>query len=204
MHKEILTDEQINLLPLVQLFNKDFGLVGGTAIAFHIGHRESIDFDLFSFNEFDNAKIRKKIYRYGYKINRVYRDEKGQFTFIINGVQFTFFKYPFDIKFKRKFEKIINLPDLKTLGAMKAYALGRRPKWKDYVDLYFILRDFLSIDEIDKKAKNIFKEEYNPKLFRMQLSYFDDINYKEEVIYKQGFEVLEKEIKKKLIEFSLE
>ena len=48
MHKEILTDEQINLLPLVQLFNKDFGLVGGTAIAFHIGHRESIDFDLFS------------------------------------------------------------------------------------------------------------------------------------------------------------
>ncbi|MEA1963013.1 MAG: nucleotidyl transferase AbiEii/AbiGii toxin family protein [Patescibacteria group bacterium] len=204
MHKEILTDEQINLLPLVQSFNKDFGLVGGTAIAFHIGHRESIDFDLFSLDEFNNAKIRKKISNSGFKINRVYRDEKGQFTFIINGVQFTFFKYPFDIKFKRKFEKIINLPDLKTLAAMKAYALGRRPKWKDYVDLYFILKDFLSIAEINKKAESIFKGEYNPKLFRMQLSYFDDMNYSQKVVYKPRFEVSEKEIKKKLVEFSLE
>ncbi len=42
MHKEILTKDQEHLLPLVKLFNKDFGLVGGTAVAFHIGHRESI------------------------------------------------------------------------------------------------------------------------------------------------------------------
>jgi len=63
LHKEILTKEQIGLLHLVKLFNKDFGLVGGTAIALHIGHRESIDFDLFSIEEFENGKIRKKIVR---------------------------------------------------------------------------------------------------------------------------------------------
>ena len=61
MHKEIFTKEQIKLLPLLFEFSKDFGMVGGTAIALHLGHRQSIDFDLFSFQPFDNSRIRKKI-----------------------------------------------------------------------------------------------------------------------------------------------
>jgi len=47
-HKEILVPGQRDLLSAVKSFAKDFGLVGGTAIALHIGHRESIDFDLFT------------------------------------------------------------------------------------------------------------------------------------------------------------
>ncbi len=50
MHKEILTKEQTALLPIVKAFNKDFRLVGGTAIAWHAGHRRSIDFDLMEFS----------------------------------------------------------------------------------------------------------------------------------------------------------
>jgi hypothetical protein len=38
LHKEIMIKEQIALLPLLKSFSKDFGLVGGTAIALHIGH----------------------------------------------------------------------------------------------------------------------------------------------------------------------
>ena len=87
---------------------------------------------------------------------------------------------------------------------MKAYALGRRAKWKDYVDLYFIIKDFHSVSEIAKQAKNIFKDEFNEKIFRTQLAYFEDINYSEEVRYLKGFEVSDKIIKKGLIEFSLE
>lgn len=48
LHKEILTAEQQSLLETVKEFDADFGLVGGTAVALHIGHRESVDFDLFS------------------------------------------------------------------------------------------------------------------------------------------------------------
>ncbi len=51
-HKEILTKEQIKLLPLLGKFSKDFGLVGGTAVALHLGHRRSLDFDLFSSKKF--------------------------------------------------------------------------------------------------------------------------------------------------------
>jgi len=202
MHKEIITKEQLELLPLIKLFKKDFGLVGGTAIALHIGHRESIDFDLFTNKKFDNYHIRRKITTLK-KIERIVRDEEGHFTFLINGVRFTFFYFPFKINFSEKFEDFINLPDLLTLAAMKAYALGRRPKWKDYVDLYFIMKDYYNLKEIVKKAKRIFKNEFNEKLFRSQLAYFKDINYSEEVIFKKGFEVSNKKIQKELIKFSL-
>lgn len=202
MHKEIFTKEQTELFPIVKLFNKDFGMVGGTAIALHIGHRESIDFDLFSLEEFDNAKIRRKIIN-AKGITNVIRDETGQFTLVINSVRFTFFHYLFKIVFSKNIDDIIKIPDLLTLAAMKAYALGRRPKWKDYVDLYFIIRDHYSIKDICKKADEIFAKEFNEKLFRSQLSYFNDINYQENIVYKPGFDEKDEIIKKALIEFSL-
>jgi len=79
-----------------------------------------------------------------------------------------------------------------------------RVKWKDYVDLYFVIKDHFSINEITKRAEKIFGAEFNEKLFRSQLAYFKDIDYTEEVIYLPGFKVEDKIIKKKLIEFSLE
>lgn len=202
MHKEILTKEQVKLLPLVRLFQKKFGLVGGTAIAFHIGHRESIDFDMFSFEEFENTAIRKKISK-TIKTEKVLVNKKGEYTILIKGVKITFYNYLFKINFSENFNNIIKLPDLLTLAAMKAYALGQRAKWKDYVDLYFIIKDYFSIKEISKKANEIFKNEFNEKIFRTQISYFNDINYSEKIIYKKGFQMDDKVIKKELIKFSL-
>jgi len=48
MHKQVLSPKQKNLLPLLRKFPGQFGLVGGTAIALHLGHRHSVVFDLFT------------------------------------------------------------------------------------------------------------------------------------------------------------
>ena len=202
LHPEILTREQKELLPLVKKFYKDFGLVGGTAIALHIGHRESVDFDLFSFEEFKNVNIKKRILR-SKKIDNIIRDETEQFTFVINGVLFTFFRYPFKINYEINFNQTLKMPSLLTLAAMKLFALGRRAKWKDYVDLYFIIKDFHSVSEIIKQAESMFGNEFNEKICREQLAYFKDINYSEKVNYLKGFEVSDRTIKKELINFSL-
>lgn len=202
MHKDILTKEQIEILPLVKSFSREFGLVGGTAAALLIGHRRSIDFDLFTNDEFENATIRKKVLKFK-KIERVLRDEDGQYTIIIGGVKITFFHYPFKISFSKKFGNVIKLSDLSTLAAMKAYALGRRAKWKDYVDLYFIMRSHHGIEEISKRAKKIFGSEFNDKIFRAQLAYFKDVDYSEKIIYMKGFEIPDSNIKKRLVNFSL-
>ena len=202
-HKEILTQEQIKLLPLIKDFSKNFGLVGGTAIALHIGHRRSIDFDLFSSNGFDNNKIEMKIVKKIGAFDPIV-NKKGEYTLITKKeVKITFYNFPYTIDYADKFEDVIKLPNLLTLAAMKAFALGQRAKWKDYVDLYFILRDYYTIDNINKKGKELFEQEYNEKLFRSQLSFFDDISYDEEVEFLPGFKVSDNVIKKKLIEFSI-
>jgi len=202
MHKEILTRNQSELLPLLEDFSKNFGLVGGTAIALHIGHRRSVDFDLFSDKKFNNQSIVRKIER-TMKIDKIIVNKLDELTFTLKGVKFTFFNYPYKISYSKRLGSRIKLPDLLTLTAMKAFALGMRAKWKDYVDLYFVIKNYYSIGEISKKCEKIFGSHFNEKLFREQLVYFKGINYSEEVEFLPSFAVSDKEIKKALVEFSL-
>lgn len=202
IHQEILGEGQKKLLPLIRVFRDKFCLVGGTAIALQLGHRRSIDFDLFTFSKLEQRKIRKLIIK-KHHIDRVIIDEQDEYTLIVDGVKLTFLHYPFKIKSSRKLEDYARMPDLKTLAAMKAYALGRRAKWKDYVDLYWIMSKKTDILSIIKQAKTIFKTEFNEKNFRQQLAYFKDIDYSEEVDWLPGFEVKDKQIKEALIKGSL-
>ena len=66
MHNNIFTDEQRKLLPLIKTFSKEYYLVGDTAIALHIGHRRSIDFDLFTGNDIKRRSIRNRIEKDGF------------------------------------------------------------------------------------------------------------------------------------------
>lgn len=203
MHKEVLTREQVFLLPLLAQFKKDWGLVGGTAVALHIGHRESIDFDMFSYKPpFGNLALQRRIEKTR-QIDKIVVNKEGEFTFVIGSVKFTFFHYPFDIDYSESFESAVRLPTLLTLAAMKAFAIGQRNKWKDYVDMYFILCDYYGVDKISAHAHMLFGDRFNERMFRNQLSYFDDIDYREAVIFKQGFEVPDEEIRRALTEHSL-
>ena len=202
MHSEVLTKEQKDLLPLIGKFKKKFGLVGGTAIALQIGHRESIDFDLFSPNEFTNSRLRRTFAQSGKKIETL-RSLTGQFTFIVDTVYITFFHFPYPINYSKEFETYARMPDLLSLAAMKAFAIGQRSKWRDYVDMYFIMRDFHSLMEITEKAESLFGSEFNAKLFRQQLAYFADVDYRQLVNFKPGFETPEKEIRSALQEWSI-
>lgn len=203
MHKEILTKEQVELLPLIKKFSRDFILVGGTAIALHLGHRQSIDFDLFTTKDFNSKKIKNIILK-SRKIDRTFIRENDEFTLMVNKVKITFYNFEHHIPALLTLDKTIKLPDLLTLAAMKAFALGYRGKWKDYVDLYFIIKDHYPVEMISAKAKELFKGEFNQRIFREQLSYFNDINYREQVEFLPGFSVSDKKIKKELVKFSLE
>ena len=87
---------------------------------------------------------------------------------------------------------------------MKAYALGRRSKWKDYVDLYFLLRDHFNIADISTAANQLFGELYSEKMFRTQLCYFDDIDYTEAVDYLIPNPPTDEEIKQLLTEIAMQ
>jgi hypothetical protein len=203
MHKEILTENQLKLLPLLKDFSKDYILVGGTAIALHLGHRHSLDFDLFTSKKIKRKSIKNYLIRKSYPVNELIKEEEDQIHFIINDVKVTFFQYPFVINDLIDFNRIIKIPSLINLAAMKAYALGGRGKWKDYVDLFFLLKDHFTLDEITEKANQLFGEVFNGKLFREQISYFEDIDYEEEVIYLNK-PIDKDEIKKYLVNTATE
>lgn len=203
MFKEILNNQQIELLPLMSQFKREYYLVGGTAIAIYIGHRRSIDFDLFKLSAINHKKNLDRIASSGFE-HTVTRRVTEQMNLIVNGVKVTFFQYPFPVQISTTFEDCFRLPSLLDLAAMKAYALRRRSKWKDYVDLFFLLTSYFTIVEISKRAEELFGELYSEKLFRSQLCYYEDIDYTEEVEYVIPNPPTEEEIKKTLTELALD
>ena len=203
MHLEILDENQLELLPFLTKFKREYYLVGGTAIALHIGHRLSIDFDLFKqgnikpkaiFTKFDQAKQSFII-----TLNR-----DGQLNLMCHNVKFTFMNFDYNVPHNVMVQKAISIPSLLDLAAMKAFALGRRSKWKDYVDLYFIIKEHYTINAISIRASEIFGDMFSEKLFRGQLSYFEGINFDEQVEFMPGFDIPENTVKRYLTEASLE
>lgn len=182
MHKEILSDKQLELLPVMAGFRKEYYLVGGTAIALYLGHRRSIDFDMFKSSAINHKKNLDRLTETGFPCT-VTRRVTEQMNLIVNDVKITFFQYPYPVQPTEKFGPHFRLPSLLQLAAMKAYALGRRSKWKDYVDLYFLLKDHFTIEEITECATRLFSGLYSEKMFRAQLCYFEDVDYTEEVDY---------------------
>jgi hypothetical protein len=202
MYLNILNQNQTDLLPFIAGFRKEFYMVGGTAIALHIGHRRSIDFDLFKNGTIKPKTIAKKFEEKGEKVI-ITLNIDGQLNLVCREVKFTFFEYEFEIPHDLLIENYITIPNLLDLAAMKAYALGRRSKWKDYVDLYFILKDHYPVEIISGRAKELYKDLFSEKLFRGQLNYFVGINYDEQIEYMPGFYIPDEEIKAFLTDAAL-
>jgi hypothetical protein len=198
LHTEIFNSSQLELLPYIKEFRRSFYLVGDTAIALHLGHRRSIDFDLFTFAQLNKSRIKGKLLHIPHNQIPLFEDS-DQLHLLLNNVKITFFSYPYKVPHPVNLASTITIPSLISLAAMKAFALGRRAKWKDYVDLYFILRDFYSIEEVCVEAAKIFNSQFSEKLFREQLAFHKDIDYSESVDFMVKH-VSDEEVKALLID----
>ncbi|MBU4204748.1 nucleotidyl transferase AbiEii/AbiGii toxin family protein [Patescibacteria group bacterium] len=182
---------------------RGFYLVGGTALALQIGHRVSVDFDLFS-----NKKISPNFLD---KVEKVFKDYKisvvinnsNQLTVKIDKIKIDFVKYLFPPILGFINYQGVNILKISEIAAMKANVLGRRPSLKDYIDLYFILKDkYIDLNGIISIAEKKYKDEFNGRLFLEQLIYLQDvremrINFLKESVSKQQLhEFFEEEIKK--------
>lgn len=184
MHDKILDERQRYLAPRILHKFKDFYLCGGTAIALQIGHRKSIDFDLASPVSIHPLSLTNIILKSGLTIADTLVSTSDELTIVVDGVKLTFFHFPFPIAANHVWGSAqLKMPGLLDLCSMKAYALGRRCQWKDYVDLYFLLKAHIFLPELIENSERIFKGAFNSKLFREQLCYFEDIDMTEQVEY---------------------
>lgn len=202
MHSEVLDKKRQEIFVLLKDF-PDFYLARGTALALQIGHRISIDFDLFSKKEIPKSlltKVKKTFADYEASVSV---NDPGELTVFINDVKLTFLKYPFLVLKKLVDVQGIKLLDVSEIAATKAYAIGRRGSYKDYVDLYFIFKEnHISLADILELSKRKYKNEFNARLFLEQLLYLEDIKdekiifLKKEINRDQLKSFLIKEIKK--------
>jgi tRNA nucleotidyltransferase/poly(A) polymerase len=78
MHRNILTANQVKLLPLIKEFSQDYYLVGGTAIALYLGHRRSIDFDLFTVGTIKKGSIKRLIDSHKFSVTDILFEDSEQ------------------------------------------------------------------------------------------------------------------------------
>ncbi len=202
MHLEVLGDKQKKVFSQLKQFER-FYLAGGTALALQIGHRVSVDFDLFSEKDIEKDLLRavKKAFASETAIASV--NNPDELTVFIDDAKVTFLKYPFPVLLDfTKYEGISFLSP-KEIAVTKAYTIGRRGSYKDYVDMFFVVSEgYVSLDEIITLAEKKYGTEFHARLFLEQLVYLDDIDdieimfLKKPVGKKEIQQFFTKEIKK--------
>jgi predicted nucleotidyltransferase component of viral defense system len=170
----LLPKTQALLLALIEScdFLDRYVLVGGSALALHLCHRKSEDLDFFTFsNYFDRDEIIAFIQQFEDK--EILNQTDEQMDLLINGVKVTFFNAKWEFLQPRKIERF-NLASLRSIAAMKVNVIFLRAKYRDYYDLYFLIKSGMGLREIFDQSKNIV-EGVTFRLFAVALIYIDDI-----------------------------
>ncbi len=133
--------KKVMLMPAFQQFN----LVGGTALSLQIGHRISIDLDLFTHEDYDSKIILKELESLGYLEILVNKPPFLQVR--LDDVKMDFLKFPYQFVQEYTTVEGVRLVPIEHIAIMKLLAIARRGVKKDFFDLYFILERF-SIQEV--------------------------------------------------------
>ena len=121
-------------------FVRRYFLAGGTACALYLGHRLSFDLDWFSDKPVEPRVIVANLKDLGQL--EVLQNDEGTFNGSFNGVKLSFFIYPYPLLFPRHDYAGIKLADIKDIACMKLDAISRRGTKRDFIDLYFICKNY--------------------------------------------------------------
>lgn len=178
-HLEILRPPQIALWKELSDVPRQFVLYGGTALALHLGHRNSVDFDFFGSRTLDLSQIERDIPFL--KGANIIQRETNTLSAIVDRdgpVKVSFFGVP---NLRRLSSPVIagdnGLPvaSLLDLAGTKASVVQMRAEAKDYIDLdALITAGKVDLSTALSAAQQIYGQTFNPQITLKALSYFDD------------------------------
>lgn len=165
----------------------EFYLAGGTALALQIGHRISVDFDLFSTEEISKNLLPKVKHVFDGKSVSPSVNNPDELTVFVDKTKLTFLFYPFPLLSKLIDYEGVKLLSVKEIAATKAYTIGRRGAYKDYLDLYFIIsQNYASLNDIIETSEKKYRNEFNSRLFLEQLIYLEDVEDTQVTLLKES------------------
>ncbi len=169
------TVERNTLELLIELMQKPylqgFNLVGGTSLSLQIGHRISIDLDLFTSELFDTNELKSNL-EDDFPAFQVILESQNTLITTINDIKVDFIRFKYGFVYQIVFEDKIRLANLKDIASMKIDAITGRGKKKDFFDLFFLLERY-SLSEL----LALYQEKYqHSTLFHVikSLCYFDE------------------------------
>ncbi|RUM72484.1 MAG: hypothetical protein DSZ09_01490 [Sulfurovum sp.] len=154
------------------MFLDQYVLVGGSALTLHLCHRKSEDLDFFTYEDsFDKQKIFDYVGQFENK--EILNQTDEQVDILLDGVKVTFFNAKWS--FLKPIEtKRFNLSSLESIAAMKINVLFLRAKYRDYYDIYFLVKGGMSLKQVFEYSLNVL-DGISFKLFVVALLYTDDI-----------------------------
>lgn len=185
LHYEILDEKRKKaFVELGQLFGKEYYLAGGTALALQLGHRTSLDFDLFR-DQAISLFLKQKAAKHFQKAKMLV-DNSDELSLVINnGIKISFINYYWKPIFPLiKTAEGLPLLSIKDIAATKAYALGRRGNFRDYYDLYVIVKNgYCSLKQIINYCEKKYGDLFSARMFLEQLAYLGDVVVDEKIKY---------------------
>lgn len=169
---ETICPNALDLLKKIQSldFAKDLRLVGGTALALQIGHRISVDLDLFGNTSASLEEIAYELSSVS-SVSPLSLSKMMRFL-IVDGVKVDIVSYPYPWLDVPVVENGIVLAGIRDIAAMKLSAITNRGTKKDFIDYYFLLKSYSLGEMFD-----IYIEKYSDaQLFSAikSLTYFED------------------------------
>lgn len=170
----------------------DLRLVGGTALALQLGHRNSVDIDLFGSHNLRDENITQAFSIFD-KVEALSISASIKIH-LINTIKVDLVKYKYDW-----LDPIVNIEDirmasLRDIAAMKIAAISQRGSKKDFIDLYFLLEHFSFAEIISFYNEKI--TDGNEWMALRSIPYFIDADNQPEP--KMYIDVSWEEIKKRI------
>lgn len=162
--------QELQLLP----FLKEFHLVGGTSLALQLGHRHSIDIDLFSINEFNTAEL-ISILKERFAECQIDYEGKKTCLSVINSIKVDFIHHPYKLVKPPITEEGITYLSMHDIAAMKLHAIvNSGQRLKDFIDIYFLLEHYSIADML--RFYQTKYERTNPLIAIKALTFFGDVD----------------------------
>lgn len=176
MFRDILTESQQTVLELLSRIAeiRTFYLAGGTALALHLGHRRSRDFDFFRGSVFVPQELLGTLRAAGDV--QVLQAAAGTLTVSLATVPTSFFHYDYPLLHPlRSTPWSLPIADPEDIAAMKLSAVAGRGSRKDFVDLYVYAREVAPLERVFEQFRAKYRGiRVDPYHLLRSLTFFED------------------------------
>jgi hypothetical protein len=196
LHLRTVTPELLELLRGLQQIPAlaGYGLAGGTSLALQLGHRVSVDIDLFGEVPFEDEEVVPYLAQIG-PFTRIKRSE-NIFVAVVQGIKVDLVRYAYPRLAPFVVEDGVRMFGLADIAAMKLGAIAGRGSRKDFIDLHVLMEHF-SKEQLWEVYRAKFPDS-SEFLLRKSLTYFTDAE--REAMPEMHIPLTWEEVKRRVVE----